>query len=93
MFTLAWTAYFIRSAEKFVKRYPDLKKKLADILRALEENPFDGSLHYHQLSGKLKNIQAVSLTDKYHIIVLKIMITDKEVILLDIGSHEKVYRK
>ena len=92
MYTLVWTAYFTRSAGKFIKRHPELKKKLADILRALETNPFDSRLHYHQLKGKLKDIQAVSLTDKYRL-TLKIVITDKEVILLDIGSHDEVYNK
>jgi mRNA-degrading endonuclease YafQ of YafQ-DinJ toxin-antitoxin module len=88
MYTLVWTAYFTRAAEKFIERHPELKKKLAEILSDLEKNPFNPRLHYHQLKGKLKDIQAVSLTDKYRR-SLKIVITDKEVILLDIGSHDE----
>jgi addiction module RelE/StbE family toxin len=92
MYTLVWTAYFTRTAEKFIRRHPELKKKLAEILRDLEKNPFNPRLHYHQLKGKFKDIQAVSITDKYRL-SLKILITDKEVILLDIGSHDDVYRR
>jgi addiction module RelE/StbE family toxin len=92
MYTLVWTAYFTRAAGKFIRRHPELNKKLADILRNLEKNPFDPRLHYHQLKGRLKDIQAVSLTDKYRL-SLKIVITDKEVILLDIGSHDDIYRR
>jgi addiction module RelE/StbE family toxin len=92
MYTLVWTAYFTRAARKFVGRHPDLKKRLAEVLRDLEKNPLHPRLHYHKLSGKLEGIQAVSLAGKYRL-TLKIVITDKEVILLDIGSHDEVYRK
>lgn len=90
MYTLVWTAYFTRSAEKFVKRHPELKNKLADVLRGLEKDPFQPRLHYHHLGGKLKGIQAVSIADKYRL-TLTVVITAKEVILLDIGTHDEVY--
>lgn len=91
MFTLVWTAHFIRSAEKFKKRHPELKTKLAGVLRDLEKNPFQPRLEYHHLGGKLEGIQAVSITDKYRI-SLTIVISKKEIILLDIGTHDEVYR-
>ena len=91
MFTLVWTAHFIRSAEKFKKRHPDLKTKLAGVLRDLEKDPFQPHLHYHHLGGNLKGIQAVSINDKYRI-SLTIVISEKEITLLDIGTHDEVYR-
>ena len=36
-------------------------------------------------------IQAVSLTYDYRI-TLTVIVTDKEITLLDIGSHDEVYR-
>jgi mRNA-degrading endonuclease YafQ of YafQ-DinJ toxin-antitoxin module len=48
-------------------------------------------LKLHSLHGALKGIQAVSLTYDYRI-VLTVMVTEKEIILLDIGSHDDVYR-
>ena len=91
MYTLVWTAHFTRSAKKFTKRHPELRKKVATILRALEKDPFQPLLDYHHLSGKQTGIQAVSITDSYRI-TLSVLITKKEVILLDIGTHDDVYR-
>ena len=91
MFTLVWTARFTRSAGSFVQRHPELRAKLAVVLRDLERDPFQPRLKYHHLGGKLKDVQAVSITYDYRII-LTIVVTDREIILLDIGSHDEVYR-
>ncbi len=91
MYILVWTAHFTRAAKKFAKRHPELKKKVANILRDLEKDPFQPHLKYHYLGGKLKGIQAVSITDNYRI-TLTIVIAAKEIILLDVGTHDEVYR-
>jgi mRNA-degrading endonuclease YafQ of YafQ-DinJ toxin-antitoxin module len=91
MYTLTWTAHFTRSAKKFAKRHPELKKKVAAILRDLEKDPFHPHLEYHQLGGKQAGVQAVSLTYSCRI-TLTLMVTEKEIILLDIGSHDEVYK-
>ena len=91
MYTLLWTANFTRSAKKFTKRHPELKKKITVILRDLEKDPFQAHLDYHPLVGKQAGIQAVSITDSYRI-TLTVVITKKEIILLDIGTHDEVYK-
>lgn len=91
MYTLVWTSRFTRAAEEFIKHHGDLRKKLADILRDLEKDPFQPHLKYHHLGGKLKGVQAISITDSYRI-TLTVVVSDKEIILLDIGSHDEVYR-
>jgi mRNA-degrading endonuclease YafQ of YafQ-DinJ toxin-antitoxin module len=91
VYTLVWSAGFTRSAEKFVKSHPDLRDKFAAILRELEKDPFQPHLKYNQLRGNFKAIQAVSITYSYRI-TLTIVISDKEIILLDVGSHDEVYR-
>ena len=91
MYTLIWTAGFTRASKRFVEQHRELRTKLSATLRDLEIDPFQPHLKYHHLSGKLKGIQAVSLTHSYRI-TLTVMITDKEIILLDIGSHDEVYR-
>jgi addiction module RelE/StbE family toxin len=91
MFTLVWTARFTRSAESFVQRHPELRAKFAGLLRDLERDPFQPRLKYHHLGGKLKDVEAVSITYDYRII-LTIEVKDQEIILLDIGSHDEVYR-
>ena len=92
MYRFVWTAHFTRSAEKFRKRYSELRTKLAGVLRDLEKDPFQPHLKYHRLGGKLESIQAVSITDKYRI-SLTIVIAEKEITLLDIGTHDDVYRR
>jgi len=91
MYALVWTARFTRSAKKFTERHSELRTKFAGILRDLEDDPFQPHLKYHHLSGKLKGIQAVSITDSYRI-TLTVVISDKEITLLDVGSHDEVYR-
>ena len=91
MHTLVWSAGFIRSAEKFIKSHPELRKKFATILRDLENDPFQPHLKYHQLGGNLHGIKAVSITYSYRI-TLTILVFDQEIILLDVGSHDEVYR-
>jgi len=90
MYALIWTPRFIRAAKKFAQSHSELKIKLAAIVRDLERDPFQPHLKYHQLGGKLKGIQAVSLTDSYRI-TLTVVIFDKEITLLDVGSHDEVY--
>ena len=90
MYALVWTARFIRSAERFAGRHPELRAKFAAILRDLEQDPFQPHLKLHNLGGKLKGQQAVSLTYDYRI-TLTVMVSKKEVILLDVGSHDEVY--
>ncbi len=91
MYALVTTEYFLRRPRKFLRKHPDLRERFAQVVDDLRHDPFAPHLAYHHLGGKLKDMQAVSLTDSYRII-LTIVITDKEIILLDIGSHDEVYR-
>ncbi len=91
MYALVWTAHFSRAARKFVKRHPELKKKVAVIPHDLEKDPFQLHLDYRHLGGKQTGVQAVSITDSYRI-TMTVIITKKEIILLDIGSHDEVYQ-
>lgn len=85
MYELVWTSGFNRAAKKFVDQHRELRTKFAAILRDLEIDPFRSHLKYHHLTGKLKGIQAVSITHSNRI-TLTVIITDKEIILLDIGQ-------
>ncbi|QLQ08666.1 MAG: type II toxin-antitoxin system mRNA interferase toxin, RelE/StbE family [Anaerolineae bacterium] len=91
MYTLIWTPRFTRSAERFAKQHPELRASFAAVLRVLEQDPFQPHLKFHNLGGKLRGIQAVSLTHDYRI-TLTVFITEREITLLDIGSHGEVYR-
>jgi addiction module RelE/StbE family toxin len=91
VFTIVATQRFLRCARKFLKRHPDLQERFAQIVDDLKQDPFAPHLAYHHLGGKLKDVQAISITDSYRI-TLTVVISDKEIILLDVGSHDEVYR-
>jgi len=91
MYTLATTSYFDRRVAKFTRAHPELKKPLAKVLRGLEADPFQPQLRLHALKGELEGLHAVSLTHS-HRITLTLRVTKKEIVLLDIGTHDEVYR-
>ena len=91
MYTLVWTISFTRAAGRFLKQHQDLREKFAAILGDLERDPFQPHLRYHHLGGKLKGVQAISITSSYRL-TLTLLITDQEINLIDVGSHDEVYR-
>ncbi len=91
MFTVTTSEKFLRQARKFFRKHPDLKPCFAETVSTLQQDPFQPGLGLHQLTGKLSGCHAVRLTYSYRI-TLTLLISEKEVILLDIGSHDDVYR-
>ncbi len=90
-FSLVTTLTFLRRSRKFFKKHPDLKTKFAEIIEDLRQDPLQPHLKLHPLKGKLTGLHAVSLTYSFRI-TLTLRITEYEIILLDIGSHEEVYK-
>jgi addiction module RelE/StbE family toxin len=82
---------FLRQARKFFRKHPDLKARFAKVIQDLQADPLQPHLAIHPLTGKLVGLHAVSLTHSYRI-TLTLLISEKEIILLDIGSHDEVYR-
>ncbi len=89
--TLVWTDTFKRTAKKFLNRHRDLQETFSLVLHKLEQDPSDPELRLHPLAGRLAGKHAVRLTYSYRI-VIRIEIVDGEIILLDVGSHDDVYR-
>ena len=89
--TLARTETFLATARKFFRRHPELKGEFGDLLEQLQEDPFVPRLRTHALKGRHKGVHAVSLTYSVRVVAI-IRVTPKEIILLDIGSHDEVYR-
>lgn len=90
-YTLVTPDGFLRHARKFLQKHPDLKPKFKLVLERLQDDPFQPSLKLHALTGTLEGLNAVSLTYSFRI-TLTLRVTEKEIILLDIGSHDEVYR-
>ena len=90
-YTLIWTEAFVRTARKFLKRHRELTGIFEDVLCQLEKDPTVPRLRLHKLKRKHQDKHAVSLTYSNRII-LTLKVTESEIILLDVGSHDDVYR-
>jgi len=90
LFKIIAPAPFLRQARKFFKKHPDMKPLFTEKIDALITDPFNPSLKLHPLKGRLAGLYAVSLIYSYRI-TLTLAISEKEITLLDIGSHDEVY--
>ena len=90
-FTLVWTETFARTARKFLRRHPELTGIFEDVLRQLETDPYAPRLRRHPLQGSPRGRQAVSLAYEYRIVLI-LRLTAEEIVLLDVGTHDEVYR-
>jgi len=89
--TLIWTATFERTARKFLRRHPELAGLFEDVLLQLESDPHAPKLRLHRLKGRHRDKHAVSLTYSYRIVLI-LHLTADEIVLLDVGAHDEVYR-
>lgn len=89
-YKLIYPESYIRRARKFIKRHPDLLNQYSKTLELLEINPHHSSLRLHPLKGKLAGLHSVSINISYRI-TLEMVISEQEIILVNIGSHDEVY--
>ncbi|MGH8549324.1 MAG: type II toxin-antitoxin system RelE/ParE family toxin [Methylococcales bacterium] len=89
--TLVTTTFFERRVRKFLAKHPDLRPHFVETMERLRADPFDPKLRFHALSGKFQGIHGVSLTSSYRITLI-LQIKEHEILLLDMGSHDEVYR-
>ena len=89
-YQLLWTDTYLRTARKFIRRHPDLGGELEVVLKQLEDDPHAPRLRLHALQGRHRGKHAVSLTYS-HRLVLVLRVVAREIVLLDIGTHDEVY--
>lgn len=82
---------FLKQANKFFRKHPDLRAPFRQLVADLERDPFQPKLRLHSLKGAFQGVYAVSFTHSYRI-TLTLLVTEKEITLLDIGDHDEVYR-
>ena len=90
MYKILYTKGYIKRSSKFIKKNPALLKQYQKTLELLEINPHHPSLRLHKLQGKLSDIHSVSINISYRI-TIEFVITAKEIIPINIGSHDDVY--
>jgi len=88
---LVFTEQYTRRAARFLKRHPDMEGIYSKALHLLEANPHHSSLRLHALRGKLAGLHSVSINMSFRI-SLEMIITDKDIILINVGDHDEVYR-
>ncbi len=90
-FRIVYTPGYNRRAARFLKRHPDLLPQYEKVLKLLELNPFHQSLRLHRLKGSLSALHSVSINISYRI-TLEFILNERQIIPIDIGSHDDVYR-
>lgn len=87
---LIFTEQYQRRALSFIKRHPDAVAQYAKTLELLQVNPHHPSLRLHALKDRLEGLHSISINLKYRI-TLEMIVTEREIILVNIGDHQQVY--
>lgn len=72
------------------KAHPGLLGQYEKCLHLMEANPFHPSLRTHPLRGKPSGLHPISITMS-HGLTIEFLIEDKEIIPVNIGTHDQVY--
>lgn len=89
-YRIIYTKSYNKRASKFIKRRPELLGQYEKTLKLLELNPNHPSLRLHELKGKLKGLHSISINIPYRI-TLELIVAEKDIILIDVGPHDRVY--
>ncbi|MBC5794796.1 type II toxin-antitoxin system YafQ family toxin [Sphaerospermopsis sp. LEGE 00249] len=91
---VVWSSGFKRSFKKIIKKNPQLKNKIIDVLQLLADDPFTPSLKSHKLEGDLAGFWSCSVTYDCRLIFNfseDEQLLEMVILLIDIGSHDEVY--
>ena len=88
---LVFTDQYTRRAARFLKRHPEMEPIYIKVLRLIEANPHHPSLRLHALKGRLSGLHSVSINMSVRI-TMEMIISDKDIILINVGDHDEVYR-
>jgi len=92
MFKILFTASYEERARKFLKKHPEVEKQYSKTLQLLELNPFHPSLRLHQFKTSSFEGYSISINLTYRI-SLEFLITEQEILLVNIGDHQDIYNK
>ena len=90
-YQLVFTEAYARRASKWLRRHPGAEQQYLKTLQLLELNPFHPFLRLHALSGRLQGLHSVSINLSFRI-TLEFLVIDNEILLVNVGDHEAVYR-
>jgi addiction module RelE/StbE family toxin len=91
---LRWTSNFKRTLKKIIRQTPQKKERFFNTLILLKQDPFQPKLHTHKLKGELQECWACYVEFDTRIVFTFVenpTSASREILLLDIGSHDEVY--
>ena len=92
MYKILYSHSYEEKVRRFLKKHPELIKQYKKTLELLELNPYHPSLRLHQFKTSSFQGFSVSINLSYRI-SLEFLITEKEVLLINIGDHQEIYGK
>lgn len=90
-YRLIFTDSYNKKAGKWIRKHPSLKGQYLKALQLMEFDVHHPSLRLHKLSGNLSGLSSVSINMSYRI-TLELIIEDPDIVLINIGAHDEVYR-
>ncbi|MEH2044018.1 type II toxin-antitoxin system RelE/ParE family toxin [Nostoc sp.] len=93
MKNLVWSPTFIRAFKRLVKKNPELRSQIEQVLQQIAEDPFQVSLRSHKLKGDSSGRYSCSIDYQNRILFKFVTNPDsgEEILLLTLGSHDDVY--
>ncbi len=89
MIRIAYSSAFQKVYKKIIKNNAPRQLLFQQKISLFQQDPFHPQLRTHKLKGALKDFYSFSL--EYDLRVVFYFISDTEVVLEDIGSHDEVY--
>jgi addiction module RelE/StbE family toxin len=91
---LVWSPAFVRKFKRLIKKNPQLRSQIEEVLQKISDDTFDPSLRTHKLKGDLEGIWSCSI-DYDNRILFEFTSNpesgEEEILLLTLGSHDDVY--
>ena len=87
---IVYTEQYNKKIAKFIKRHSDVLSQYQKILELMSLNPHHPSLRLHELKGRFEGLSSISINTKYRI-TLEMIVTPKEIILINVGDHDQIY--
>ena len=88
---LIFTESYLARAVRFLRRHPDLAARYFKTVALLEADPQHPSLRLHAFRGNLSGLHSVSINLSYRI-TIEMEIREHDIVLVNVGAHEEVYR-
>ena len=92
MYKLKFPFSYEEKAKKFLKKHPELLKQYSKTLQLLEINPYHPSLRLHQFKTSSFEGYSVSINLSYRISI-EFIVSEQEIIFVNIGDHQDIYKK